>query len=80
MGQFTQIAILIVLITGIYVTMSSGYTVSEVEQVIIAQFGKPVTDAGLKLKAPFIQEVNPIDKRVLEWDGAPSDMSTKDKL
>lgn len=60
------------------------YTVGEVEQVIITQFGKPVgdpvTSAGLKLKVPFVQEVNPIDKRVLEWDGSPSDMPTKDKL
>ena len=66
-----------------YVAMSSIYTVSEVEQMIITQFGKPVGDpvttAGLKVKVPFIQEVNPIDKRVLEWDGNPSDMPTKDK-
>jgi len=52
--------------------------------VIITQFGKPVgepvTTAGLKLKLPFVQEVNAIDKRVLEWDGSPSDMPTKDKL
>jgi membrane protease subunit HflC len=63
---------------------SSIYTVNEVEQVIITQFGKPVgepvTTAGLKIKLPFIQEINPIDKRVLEWDGNPSDMPTKDKL
>ena len=67
-----------------YLLISSVYTVSEVEQVIITQFGKPVgepvTQAGLKLKLPFIQEVNAIDKRVLEWDGNPSDMPTKDKL
>lgn len=67
-----------------YLLFSSVYTVSEVEQVIITQFGKPVgepvTQAGLKLKLPFIQEVNAIDKRVLEWDGNPSDMPTKDKL
>ncbi|WP_417480668.1 protease modulator HflC [Maricaulis maris] len=60
------------------------YTVGEVEQAIITQFGKPVgepvTTAGLKLKLPFIQEVNRIDRRVLEWDGNPSDMPTKDKL
>ncbi|OLQ80561.1 HflC protein [Photobacterium proteolyticum] len=60
------------------------YTVSEVEQVIITQFGKPVgepvTEAGLNIKVPFIQDVNVIDKRILEWDGAPSDMPTKDKL
>jgi membrane protease subunit HflC len=67
-----------------FVLMSAVYTVSEVQQMIITQFGKPVGDpvttAGLKMKVPFIQEVNPIDKRVLEWDGSPSDMPTKDKL
>ena len=66
------------------VLMSSIYTVSEVEQAIITQFGEPVgapvTTAGLKVKVPFIQDVNLIDKRVLEWDGNPSDMPTKDKL
>ncbi|EIC21078.1 protease modulator HflC [Thiorhodovibrio frisius] len=79
-----SILILVVLGIGIYIAVSSIYTVSEVEQVIITQFGKPVgepvTSAGLKLKMPFIQDVNPIDKRVLEWDGNPSDMPTKDKL
>ena len=79
-----SIAVLAVLAIATYIAFSSIYTVSEVEQVIITQFGKPVgdpvTSAGLKLKLPFIQEVNPIDKRVLEWDGNPSDMPTKDKL
>ena len=78
------LAIVAVVGLGLYIAMSSLYTVSEVEQVIITQFGKPVgqpvTTAGLKVKVPFIQEVNPIDKRVLEWDGNPSDMPTKDKL
>jgi membrane protease subunit HflC len=84
MSRPTQIAIFAVLAIGAYVLMSSIYTVSEVEQMIITQFGKPVgapvTSAGLKVKIPFIQDVNPIDKRVLEWDGSPSDMPTKDKL
>jgi len=84
MNRTKETAILIVLAIGAYVLMSSIYTVSEVEQMIITQFGKPVgapvTTAGLKLKIPFIQEVNPIDKRILEWDGSPSDMPTKDKL
>ena len=77
-------AILAVVIFAALATSSAVYTVSEVEQAIITQFGKPVgepvTSAGLKLKLPFIQDVNPIDKRVLEWDGNPSDMPTKDKL
>lgn len=50
------IAIVVVLVLGTYVTASSIYTVNEVEQMIITQFGKPVgepvTTAGLKLKVP----------------------------
>ncbi|MEH6550707.1 MAG: protease modulator HflC [Pseudomonadales bacterium] len=78
------IALLILVIVASFVLAKSVYTVNEVEQAIITQFGKPVgepiTEAGLKFKTPFIQEVSYIDKRVLEWDGAPSDMPTKDKL
>jgi membrane protease subunit HflC len=84
MSKFTSMAAMLLLAAGGIAATNSIYTVSEVEQVIITQFGKPVgepvTSAGLKLKVPFIQEVNPIDKRVLEWDGNPSDMPTKDKL
>jgi len=84
MSRTWQIVILVVLGIGTYILASSLYTVSEVEQVIITQFGKPVgdpvTSAGLKFKVPFIQNVNAIDKRILEWDGSPSDMPTKDKL
>jgi len=76
--------VLALLAAAAFVLISSIYTVSEVEQMIITQFGKPVgepvTTAGLKIKIPFIQQVNPIEKRVLEWDGNPSDMPTKDKL
>ena len=78
------VALLAILGAAAFVLVSSIYTVSEVEQMIITQFGKPVgepvTTAGLKIKTPFIQQVNSIDKRVLEWDGSPSDMPTKDKL
>ena len=84
MNNIKQIALIALLAVGVYVVISSIFTVSEVEQVIITQFGKPVgapvTSAGLKFKVPFIQNINPIDKRVLEWDGSPSDMPTKDKL
>jgi membrane protease subunit HflC len=74
-----------ILAAVVAVTLYSAlYTVNEVEQAIITQFGKPVgepiIDAGIQLKLPFVQKVNTIDKRVLEWEGTPSDMPTKDKL
>ena len=59
------------------------YTVNQTEQVIITQFGQPqgepITEPGLHLKLPFIQEVNRIDKRFLEWDGLPVAIPTRDK-
>jgi len=59
------------------------YTVNMTEQVIITQFGKPigqpVVEPGLRFKKPFIQTVNRIEKRFLEWDGAPVGIPTKDK-
>jgi membrane protease subunit HflC len=84
MKQLITYILAVIAVVGAAVAAGSLYTVNEVEQVIITQFGKPVgapvTTAGLKLKIPFIQSVNPIDKRILEWDGNPSDMPTKDKL
>ena len=59
------------------------YTVDQTEQVIITQFGQPVgdpiTEPGLHFKIPFVQSVNSLDKRFLEWDGAPVAIPTRDK-
>jgi membrane protease subunit HflC len=62
---------------------SSLYTVSETEQVIITRFGapvgRPIGDAGLHVKLPFLQEVNRFEKRWLEWDGDANQVPTRDK-
>ncbi len=58
------------------------YTVDEREQAIILQFGKPVrvqTEPGLKVKVPFIQTVDFFPKNLLEWDGNPGQIPTRDK-
>ncbi|MFT5451424.1 MAG: membrane protease subunit HflC [Enterobacterales bacterium] len=80
---FTNVMV-IVLILIFFVGSAALYTVNETERVIITQFGKPIGEvidkAGLKLKIPFIQKVNRIEKRILVWDGSANDMPTKDKL
>src|ERR1700730_15805640 len=61
----------------------SFYTVDQTEQVIITQFGKPVgdpiTEPGLHFKLPLVKTISRIDKRFLEWDGAPVAIPTRDK-
>src|SRR6478752_6507319 len=75
---------LVVVLLGLLTMTGSYYAVQETEQVIITQFGKPsanpVTQAGVHFKLPFIQEVHVINKQILEWDGAKSEMPTRDKL
>jgi len=73
----------ILLLACLIVFSGSFYTVRETETAIITQFGRPVgepiKEPGLHYKIPFIQTVNRIEKRVLEWDGPANEMPTKDK-
>ena len=58
------------------------FTVNETEQAIILQFGNPVAtvrDPGLKVKAPFIQNVIFFEKRILSSDALPQEYLTTDK-
>jgi membrane protease subunit HflC len=84
------ISIFLIALAGVVVIASSAFTVNETEQVFITEFGKPVGDpinadpakneAGLHWKKPFIQQINRIEKRMLEWDGPATEMPTRDKL
>jgi len=73
----------ILVLVALIILFSSAFIVSETEQVIITQFGKPVgeaiTDPGIHFKLPLIQDANRFDKRFLEWDGDANQVPTKDK-
>ena len=80
---------LLAILLGIAI-FGCAYTVDETEQVVLTQFGRPIGDpinahasrrgAGLHFKLPFVQTANRFEKRILEWDGPPSEMTTRDKL
>ena len=65
------------------VVLNSAYIIDETEQAVITEFGKPVGNPnqkpGLHWKVAFVQEVHKFDKRILEWDGYPSEIPTADK-
>lgn len=77
------IPLAVVLFLVLVVLVSSVYVVDETKQVVITQFGEPIgepiVDAGLYFKRPFIQRANYFEKRMLEWDGSPNQIPTKDK-
>jgi len=72
------IVLFVILVLG-----GAFYTVHETDTVILTQFGRPVgdpiTEPGLHWKTPFVQDVHRLEKRILEWDGQPTEMPTKDK-
>ncbi|MFO7913548.1 MAG: protease modulator HflC [Desulfotignum sp.] len=74
------VAVLVILAVVVY---NAAFVVDETEQVVITQFGRitgdPVTDPGLNFKVPFIQKTNFFPKNLLEWDGSPGQVPTRDK-
>lgn len=71
----------IAVILGI-VGFSSMYTVHQVRQALVLQFGEPVAvirEPGLKFKIPFIQDVSFIDKRILDLDAPPEEVIASDQ-
>ncbi len=85
MKQKTQISIIIVIIVIVAIAIIAGsslYVIDIKSQCVVTQFGRPVrveTEPGLRIKTPFIQKVRYFEKRIIEWDGEPSDILTRDK-
>lgn len=81
-GILRILGILVVLVIILFLS-GAVYIVDETKQVVITQFGKPVgesiTAAGLHFKTPFIQRAQYFEKRLLNWDGDPNQIPTKDK-
>jgi len=82
-SYLSAIAVVAVGFFLLLILFGAFYTVDQTEQVIITQFGQPVgepiTEPGLHFKIPFGQNVNTLEKRFLEWNGAPVAIPTRDK-
>ncbi len=83
-STFIGIGIFIAAITF----FSAVYIVDETKQVFVTQFGDIISgphngpgkdEAGLYFRIPFITKVHEFEKRYLEWDGTPNEVTTKDK-
>ena len=79
-----RIGIVALLVVLVIVLFNSAFIVREDQQVIITQFrepvGDPIAEPGLHFKVPFIQAAQFFDKRFLEWQGDPEELTTKDKV
>ena len=82
MKMRNKVIIAVLAVILIITASSSVYTVREGEFAYITQFGaikRTETDAGLKLKIPFIEDVNRLTSRQMIYNVNPSEVLTADK-
>jgi membrane protease subunit HflC len=71
----------ILVLAGLVVYLSF-FTVKEINQAIVLQFGDPkkvIAEPGLQVKIPFIQNVVYLDRRILSLDPAPEEVIASDQ-
>ena len=77
------IVALFVLIVVIVVGYGTVFTVNQTEQVLLirlgAPVGAPITEPGLHFKAPFIDTVISIDKRILDLENPSQEVIASDQ-
>jgi membrane protease subunit HflC len=77
-GIVTLVALFVVAI----VFYSSIFTVSQTEQALVVRLGRPVdvvSEPGLNFKAPFIDTVISIDKRILDLENPSQEVIASDQ-
>ena len=82
MNKFIKTLVIIAVILIALFVMGPFYIVNEGEQAVIVQFGRitnVVTEAGLHIKIPFIDEVVKYPKRILAWNGEQRGIPTLER-
>lgn len=75
------IPFLILIIAAVIVVPQALYTVDQTQFVVVTRFGEiqsVVRTPGLKVKAPFVDTANVLDKRILRIDVTPTSMPDQD--
>jgi membrane protease subunit HflC len=79
-GALTLTAVVLGL--AAFVAYLTLFTVSQTQQALVLEFGKPkrvITKPGLQWKIPFIQNVEFFDKRILDIDTASQEVIASDQ-
>ena len=74
--------LLVLVLVAAFVGYSSIYTVPETRQAIVIRLGNPVgvvSEAGLHFKAPFIDSVVYVDKRILDLENPTQEVIASDQ-
>lgn len=76
------VVVVILLAAGAFAAYSAAFIVSQTEQALVLQFGKPqrvIKEPGLYFKYPLVQTVTIYDKRILALDMRPQEVIAADQ-
>jgi len=79
--KLNKLLLPILVVVGFTIYLSL-FTVKEINQAIVLQFGDPkkvLSEPGLQVKIPFIQNVVYLDRRILSLDPAPEEVIASDQ-
>jgi len=79
--KISKFLIPVIALAGFAIYLSL-FTVKEINQAIVLQFGDPkkvIAEPGLQVKIPFIQNVVYLDRRILSLDPAPEEVIASDQ-
>ena len=79
---FAGIVLLFILLVAIVVGYSSIFTVNQTDQALQVRLGDPIrviTEPGLNFKAPFIDTIITIDKRILDLENPAQEVIASDQ-
>jgi modulator of FtsH protease HflC len=72
----------VLIAAALIIGYSSLFTVYQTQQALVVRLGKPVrvvSDPGLHVKAPFIDTVIPVDRRILDLEAPPQEVIASDQ-
>jgi membrane protease subunit HflC len=72
----------VIIVAALIVGYSSLFTVYQTQQALVIRLGQPVrviSEPGLNFKAPFIDAVVHIDKRILDLEAPPQEVIASDQ-
>src|SRR3954465_1799489 len=81
-NNFIGGVVAILVIAALFIAYSSLFTVYQTQQALVLRLGQPVhviSDAGLHVKAPFIDNVIAIDKRILDLEAPAQEVIASDQ-
>jgi membrane protease subunit HflC len=79
MKKLVTVLVVVAVIVILFLITGPFYVIYEGEQAVVIQFGKILrvdTDAGLKIKVPFVDNVVKYPKKIMAWDGEAKRLPT----